>query len=74
MLITKTTAKRGKVEYETVVYLTDDNVIRVYQYQFKGPDVLSTDCMELTLEQLATITTETSKAYLSGFLKNYKVE
>tara|TARA_Y100000034_G_C6629643_1_gene274831 strand:- start:351 stop:575 length:225 start_codon:yes stop_codon:yes gene_type:complete len=74
MLITKTTAKRGNVEYETVVYLTDDNVIRVYQYQFNGPDVLSTDCMELTLEQLAAITTETSKAYLTGFLNNYSVE
>tara|TARA_R110002020_G_scaffold249581_2_gene463520 strand:+ start:703 stop:927 length:225 start_codon:yes stop_codon:yes gene_type:complete len=74
MLITKTIAKRGNVEYETVVYLTDDNVIRVYQYQFDGPDVLSTDCMELTLDQLAGITTETSKAYLTGFLNNYSVE
>ncbi len=74
MLITKTTAKQSGVEYETVVYLTDSNVIRIYQYQFNGPDVLSTGCMELTLEQLATITTETSRAYLSGFLNNYSVE
>ena len=74
MLITKTTSKRSSVEYETIVYLTDDNVVRIYQYQFDGPDVLSNNCMELTIEQLAKITTETSKAYLSDFLNNYSLE
>jgi hypothetical protein len=74
MLVTKTTSKYGEVEYETVVYLTDENVVRIYQYQFEGPEVLSTNCTELTLKQLAEITTETSRLYLSEFIKNYKME
>ena len=73
MLVTKTTAKLGKVEYETVVYLTDEGIIRLYQYQFDGPEVLSTNCTELTVEQLSRITTETSKAYLSKFLNDYSL-
>ena len=47
MLVTKTTAKQGDVEYETVVYLTDENVVLIYQYQFYGPEVLSTNSTEL---------------------------
>ena len=74
MLVTKTTAKYGEIEYETVVYLTDENTIRMYQYQYDGPEVLSTNCTELTLKQLAEITSETSKLYLSQFLKDYKIE
>ena len=74
MLITKSIAKYGKIEYETVVYLTDENVIRMYQYQFDGPEVLSSTCTELTIEQLSGITTETSKVYLSKFLNDYSAE
>ena len=74
MLVTKTTAKYGEIEYETVVYLTDENIIRMYQYQYDGPEVLSTNCTELTLKQLAEITSETSRIYLSQFLKDYKIE
>ena len=74
MLVTKITSKYGEIEYETVVYLTDENVIRIYQYQFDGPEVLSTSNTELTLEQLAEITTKTSRLYLSQFMKNYKME
>ena len=74
MLVTKTTAKYGEREYETVVYLTDENIIRMYQYQYDGPEVLSTNCTELTLKQLAEITSETSRIYLSQFLKDYKIE
>jgi hypothetical protein len=74
MLITKTIAKYGKIEYETVVYLTDENIIRMYQYQFDGLEVLSSNCTELTIEQLSGITTETSKAYLSKFFNDYSVE
>ena len=74
MLITKTTVKYGKIEYETVVYLTDENVVLIYQYQFDGPEVLSTNSTELTLKQLANITTDASKVYLSQFLNNYTLE
>ena len=74
MLVTKTTAKYGEIEYETVVYLTDENIIRMYQYQYDGPEVLSTNCTELTLKQLAEITSETSRIYMSQFLKDYKIE
>ena len=74
MLIVKTTAKYGKIEYETVVYLTDESIIRIYQYQFDGPEVLSMNCTELTLEQLSDITVQTSKAYLSDFFGKYKLE
>ena len=74
MLVTKTTAKYGEIEYETVVYLTDENIIRMYQYQYDGPEVLSMNCTELTLKQLAEITSETSRIYLSQFLKDYKIE
>ena len=74
MLVTKTTAKYGKIEYETVVYLTDENVVLIYQYQFDGPKVLSTNSTELTLQQLSTITDDTSKAYLAQFLNNYTLE
>ena len=74
MLVTKTTAKQGDVEYETVVYLTDENVVLIYQYQFDGPEVLSTNSTELTLKQLANITTDASKVYLSQFLNNYTLE
>ena len=72
--MTKTIAKQGVVEYETVVYLTDDNIVLIYQYQFDGPEVLSTNSTELTLKQLAEITTDTSKAYLSQFLNDYTLE
>jgi len=74
MLVTKTTAKQGDVEYETVVYLTDENVVLIYQYQFDGPEVLSTNSTELTLKQLAEITTDASRAYLSQFLNSYSLE
>ena len=74
MLVTKTTSKCGEIEYETVVYLTDESVVRIYQYQFDGPEVLSMNNMELTLKQLAEITTETSRLYLSQFIQNYKME
>ena len=74
MLVTKTTARHGKIEYETVVYLTDENIIRIYQYQFDGPEVLSINSTELTLEQISSITADVSKAYLSQFLSNYKLE
>ena len=39
MLALKTSAKWGKVEYETVVYVTEDNTVRIYQYEFDGPEV-----------------------------------
>jgi hypothetical protein len=74
MLVTKTTARYGKIEYETVVYLTDENIIRIYQYQFDGPEVLSINSTELTLEQISSITADVSKTYLSQFLSNYKLE
>ena len=74
MLVTKTTSKQGDIEYETVVYLTDDNVILIYQYQFDGPKVLSTNSTELTLKQLTSITADASKAYLSQFLSDYTLE
>jgi len=74
MLVTKTTAKQGDIEYETVVYLTDENVVLIYQYQFDGPKVLSTNSTELTLRQLSEITTDASKLYLSQFLNSYSLE
>ena len=74
MLALKTTAKRGDVDYETVVYVTDENIIRIYQYQFDGPIVLSTNCIEVTIDQLASVATSTSEIYLQRFFKEYKAE
>tara|TARA_R100000808_G_scaffold21006_1_gene45414 strand:- start:4816 stop:5040 length:225 start_codon:yes stop_codon:yes gene_type:complete len=74
MLAHQTKAKWGGVEYETVVYVTEENTIRIYQYQFDGPEVLSQNCSELTLEQLSSIATSVSEAFVSKFLKDYKVD
>lgn len=74
MLALNTTAKWGDVEYETVVYVTEENTVRIYQYQFNGPEVLSQNCTELTLEQLSGITTSVSEIFMNNFFKNYKVD
>jgi len=74
MLALKTTAKQKDVEYETVVYVTEESIVRIYQYQFKGPEVLSQNCTELTLEQLSNITTSVSEIFMKKFLKTYKVD
>ena len=74
MLALKTSAKGGKVEYETVVYVTEDNTVRIYQYEFDGPEVLSHNCTELTLEQLSSITTSVSEIFLNRFYTKYEAD